>query len=162
MSHFNVKTLSFYGIAIGSVLILFKTVSAYGETKLKAPLHIDGSYQFTQAENLPACLQGQQLKLNVDQSGIYLFGSLALQPKSGEQNPVAIPFSGNFKDNLLVMSGGGEIPGCDSPMQLTIQGQPEDHSLVGQVKDDLAGTEGNFVAQDQKPASKSSAPPPGH
>jgi hypothetical protein len=38
MSHFNAKTLSFYGIAIGSVLLLFKTVSAYGETKLKAPL----------------------------------------------------------------------------------------------------------------------------
>jgi hypothetical protein len=162
MSHFSVKTLSFYGIAIGSVLLLFKTVSAYGETKLKAPPHIDGSYQFTQAENLPSCLQGQKLQLNVDQSGIYLFGNLALQPKSGEQNLVEIPFNGNFKDNLLVMSGKGEFPGCDSQIQLTIQGQPDSHNLVGQVKDDLAKTEGNFVAQYQKPASESSESATGH
>jgi len=155
MSHFNPKTLSFYGIAIGSVLILFKTVSAYGETQLKAPPHIDGSYQFTQAENLPSCLQDQQLKLNVDQSGIYLFGNLAIQPKSGEQNLVEIPFSGDFKDNRLVMSGKGNVPSCDDQIQLTIQGQPDDHNLVGQVKDDLGGTEGNFVAQHQKAVSES-------
>ncbi len=150
MSHFNAKTLSFYGIAIGSVLLLFKTVSAYGETKLKAPPNIDGSYQFLQAENLPTCLQDQQLKLNVEQSGVYLFGNLAIQPKSGQKNVVEIPFNGNFKDNQIIMSGKGNLANCDSEVQLTIQGKHENHNLVGQIKDNLAKTEGAVVAKYQK------------
>jgi hypothetical protein len=162
MSHFNPKTLSFYGIAIGSVLILFKTVSAYGETKLKAPLDIDGSYQFLQTENLPSCLQAQQLKLNVEQSGIYLFGNLAVQPKSGKQNLVKIPLSGNFKDNKLVMSGKGNVPSCDDQIQLTILGKPGKDNLIGQVKDDLGGTEGTFVAQHLKPPADESESAKGH
>jgi hypothetical protein len=165
MSHFSAKTLSFYGIAIGSVLLLFKTVSAYGETKLKAPSDIDGSYQFLQADNLPACLQDQQLKLNVEQSGVYLFGNLevsspgkilgvdnnrAVQPKSGQGEVVEIPFSGNFKDNQIIMSGKGNVVNCDSPVQLTVQGKHEQENLVGQIKDDVAKTEGAFVAKFQK------------
>jgi hypothetical protein len=158
MSHFNAKTLSFYGVAIGSVLLLFKTVSAYGETKLKAPPNIDGSYQFLQTENLPNCLQDQQLKLNVEQSGVYLFGNLAVQPKSGEEQAVEIPFNGNFKDNQLIMSGKGNLANCDSRVQLTIQGEHDQENLVGQIKDDLAKTEGAFVAKFQKsklPSSES-------
>lgn len=168
MSHFNAKTLSFYGIAIGSVLLLFKTVSAYGETKLKAPPNIDGSYQFLQAENLPACLQDQQLTLNVEQSGVYLFGNLAIAPpgekssvhsdpavqaKSGkpsEESVIEIPFNGSFKDNQITMSGKGKVANCDSGVQLTIQGQHQDGNFVGQLKDDLAKTEGALVAKYQK------------
>jgi hypothetical protein len=150
MSHFSAKTLSFYGIAIGSVLLLFKTVSAYGETKLKAPPHIDGSYQFLQTENLPACLQDQELKLNVDQSGVYLFGNLAVQSQSGQAKAVEIPFSGNFQDSQIIMSGKGNVANCDAPVQLTIQGKHEQENLVGQIKDDSAKTEGAFVAKFQK------------
>ena len=36
MNHLSLKSLAFYGIAIGSVALLFKVVSAYGETNLKA------------------------------------------------------------------------------------------------------------------------------
>ncbi|MGL5078695.1 MAG: hypothetical protein ACRDBG_23090 [Waterburya sp.] len=158
MSHFNAKTLSFYGVAIGSVLLLFKTVSAYGETKLKAPPNIDGSYQFLQAENLPTCLQNQQLKLNVEQSGVYLFGNLAIQPQSGQENVVEIPFNGNFKDNQIIMSGKGNLANCDSEVQLTIQGKHDQENLVGQIKDDSAKTQGTFVAKFEKsklPSSES-------
>lgn len=168
MSHFSPKTLSFYGVAISSVLLLFKTVSAYGETKLNAPPHIDGSYQFLQTENLPACLQDQQLILNVDQSGVYLFGNLAIAPsgtkvdihndpavqakssKSGEASVVEIPFNGSFEDNQMIMSGKGEVANCDSGVQLTIQGQQQGDNFVGQLKDDLAKTEGALVAKYQK------------
>jgi hypothetical protein len=177
MSHFSAKTLSFYGIAISSVLLLFKTVSAYGETKLNAPPHIDGSYQFLQTDNLPACLQDQQLKLNVEQSGVYLFGNLevsspgnilgvynnrAVQPKSNQGEVVEIPFSGNFKDNQIIMSGKGKIANCDSPVQLTVQGKQEQENLVGQIKDDVAKTEGAFVAKFQKSELPSSESAQGH
>jgi hypothetical protein len=32
MNHLSLKSLAFYGVAIGSVALLFKVVSAYGET----------------------------------------------------------------------------------------------------------------------------------
>lgn len=162
MSHFSVKTLSFYGIAISSVLLLFKTVSTYGETKLNAPLNINGSYQFLQAQNLPTCLQDRRLNLNVEQSGVYLFGNLevassgvspgdrAVQPKSSQAKIVEIPFNGSFKDNQIVMSGKGNLANCDSPVQLTIQGKLENQNLVGQITDNSAKTEGVFAAKLQK------------
>ena len=161
MSHFNVKTLSFYGVAISSVLLLFKVVSAYGETKLTAPQNVDGSYQFLQTENLPDCLQGQQLKLNVEQSGVYLFGNLevaspevdddrAVQPKSSQGKGVEIPFNGSFENNQIIMSGKGNVANCDSQVQLTVQGQHKNGNLVGQINDNVAKTEGAFVAKFQK------------
>jgi hypothetical protein len=162
MSHFSAKTLSFYGIAIGSVLLLFKTVSAYGETKLKAPSDIDGSYQFLQAENLPDCLQDQQLKLNVEQSGVYLFGNLAVQPKSSQGKIVEIPFNGNFKDKQIIMSGKGNVANCDAEVQLTVQGQHKNGNLVGQINDDVAKTEGAFVAKFQKSKLPSAESTEGH
>jgi hypothetical protein len=168
MSHFSAKTLSFYGIAIGSVLLLFKTVSAYGETKLNAPPHIDGSYQFLQTENLPTCLQDKQLKLEVEQSGVYLFGNLevapshAVQPKSALGELVEIPFSGNFQDNQIIMSGTGKVANCNSPVQLTVMGKQEQENLVGQIKDDVATTEGAFVAKFQKSELSSSESAQGH
>lgn len=55
MSHFNLKSLAFYGVAIGSVLVLFKTVTAYGESNLKAPDKIGGIYRL-EAQNLPECI----------------------------------------------------------------------------------------------------------
>jgi hypothetical protein len=162
MSHFNVKTLSFYGIAIGSVLLLFKTVSAYGETKLKAPPNINGSYQLIQAENLPACFQDRQLTLNVEQSGIYLFGNLSLKNTSEQQKIEEIPLSGNFKEHQIVMSGKSKVINCDSVVQLTIQGQHDNHNLVGQIIDNTTQKEGTFIAKYQKSKLPSSESATGH
>ncbi|QFS47250.1 hypothetical protein GXM_04740 [Nostoc sphaeroides CCNUC1] len=53
MNHFNLKSLIFYGVAISSVLVLFKTVTVYGENNLKAPPAINGRYRLTLSENLP-------------------------------------------------------------------------------------------------------------
>jgi hypothetical protein len=153
MSHFNVKTLSFYGVAISSVLLLFKVVSTYGETKLNAAANINGKYQFAPVANLPDCLQGKKLNLNIEQSGIYLFGNLAILPEATSADVVQIPLSGDFQDNQLIMSGKGQIAGCDAGLQLAIQGKREQQNLVGQIKDIATQREGAFVAkyQESKP-----------
>jgi hypothetical protein len=151
MSHFNVKTLSFYGIAITSVLVLFKVVSTYGETKLNAAADINGTYQLASVENLPSCLEGKKLNLDIEQSGIYLFGNLAILPEATSASAVEIPLSGDFKDNQVIMSGKGNLAGCDAGLQLAIQGKREQQNLVGQIKDVVAQTEGAFVAQYQEP-----------
>lgn len=162
MSHFNAKTLSFYGIAIGTVLLLFRTVSVYGETKLKAPVNIDGSYQFIEAENLPSCLQDQQLELNIEQSGIYLFGNITTNAKSSAQQVSEIPMSGDFQEHQVIMSGKGNLANCDSPLQLTIQGEHQKHDLVGTIKDDLIKSEGTFIAKYQQSKSPATKATKGH
>ncbi len=80
MSHFNLKTLSFYGAMIGSVLVLFNIVSNYGENTLKAPVKIAGNYplELLKNPNLPDCLKSKKLNLTIEQSGIYLAGELSL------------------------------------------------------------------------------------
>jgi hypothetical protein len=151
MSHFNLKSLSFYAIAISSVLILFKTVTAYGETKLKAPPHIDGTYQLLKTENLPDCLQGKKLTLNIEQSGIYLFGNLSVKSKSNQSHGLQIPLSGNFKEEKIMMSGKGSLVNCNSQLQLAIQGHKQKNNLVGQIKESTTNSEGVFLARYQKP-----------
>ncbi|MEH2070981.1 MAG: hypothetical protein V7K47_22950 [Nostoc sp.] len=77
MNHSNFKSLAFYGVAIASVLLLFKTVTAYGEDNLKAPAKVSDRYRLTLAENLPNCEKSNTLILNIEQSGIYLNASLS-------------------------------------------------------------------------------------
>jgi hypothetical protein len=76
MNHFNFKTLAFYGATIGSVLLLFKVVTAYGENNLKAPIAINGRYRLAFQESLPTCEKSDALILDLQQSGIYLNGLL--------------------------------------------------------------------------------------
>jgi len=68
MSHFNFKSLTFYGIAITSVLALFKVVTAYGESNLNASTSINGRYRLSYTQ--PNCRQANALLLTIEQSGI--------------------------------------------------------------------------------------------
>ncbi len=72
---FNLKSLGFYGGAIGFVVALFSFATAYGEANLKAPNKLEGQYRIA-AQSLPGCLQTDALILTIQQSGIYLSGSL--------------------------------------------------------------------------------------
>ncbi|MBW4670795.1 MAG: hypothetical protein KME60_26070 [Cyanomargarita calcarea GSE-NOS-MK-12-04C] len=74
----NWKSLSFYGIAIASALMLLKVVTAYGERNLKASPAIGDRYRLTLSQNLPSCEKPEGLMLNIQQSGIYLNGYLSL------------------------------------------------------------------------------------
>ncbi|MBD2200381.1 MULTISPECIES: hypothetical protein [Calothrix] len=108
MNHFNLKSLTFYGIAIGSVLLLFKTVSVYGESKLKAPPTINNHYRIALQEAIPNCGKPEQLILNMQQSGIYLNASfLPANPEaeSSNSNPTHNHLSGIFSNQELNLSG---------------------------------------------------------
>jgi hypothetical protein len=151
MSHFNVKTLSFYGAAISSVLVLFKVVSAYGETNLTAAPKIGGVYQIVESQNLPDCLADKKINLAIEQSGVYLFGNLAEQSEEVQKNDKAeFPLSGDFKNQKIVMSGAGQLADCDADLRLTLQGRVEKDSLIGTLKEGSNASAGSFTAQYQE------------
>jgi hypothetical protein len=85
MHTFNVKSLAFYAIAISSVLLVFKVVTAYGESQLKAPKSISGKYNLILADNLSGSnCKKNTLVLNIQQSGIFLNASLLQTPTNKE------------------------------------------------------------------------------
>ena len=104
MNHFNFKSLAFYGVAIGSVLLLFKVVTAYGEKNLKAPPVVNGRYRLTLAANLPNCEKTDSLMLNIQQSGIYLNASL-LPANANAGTEKQHPLTGIFKNQQSILSG---------------------------------------------------------
>ena len=108
MNHFNLKSLTFYGIAIGSVLLLFKTVSAYGETNLKAPPAMSDRYRLALAEDIPNCDKPDKLILNIQQSGIYLNASF-LSANTNAETPNSHPkndsLTGILRNQQVSLSG---------------------------------------------------------
>lgn len=141
MNHFNLKSLTFYGVAITSVLVLFKTVTVYGENNLKAPPPINGRYRLTLSENLPNCEKSDTLTLNIEQSGIYLNASVLpanANPGTDEKHSLA----GIFRNQQLNLSGKvGKSILCNIPRpqndplnSVTIQMQLVDKSnMTGQL-----------------------------
>ena len=112
MSHFNLKSLAFYGIAISSVVVLFKVVTAYGETNLKAPPPIGGPYRIS-AQNLPGCLKADTLVLNIKQSGIYLFGSLLPAKTTAQIETVAEEQFGPFPPRTELLHAAQQVISID-------------------------------------------------
>ena len=116
-SHFNFKSLTFYGVAIGGVLLLFNVVSAYGETKLKAPVAIGGRYRLSLAQNLPTCPKSDALMLNIEQSGIYLNGFISAadtdaQKATGKEKP---SLTGKLSNQQLSLVGTLASTFCNNP-----------------------------------------------
>ena len=139
MKHFNFKSLAFYGVAIASVLILFKVVTAYGETNLKAPAPISGSYRMKLAQNLSICPKSSELILDIQQSGIYLNGSLLpanvnAQQVTSEKSP---SLTGKISNQQLTLTGKitrlCNPQGATPTEELRIQSQVHKESLKGQL-----------------------------
>ena len=151
-NHFKIQSLMFYGIAIGSVLILFKVVSAYGETNLKAPTSIDGFYRLTLAQNLPNCPNSSNLILDIQQSGIYLNGSLlpassnTQQARSGEKSP---SLTGKISNQQLNLAGTVPISTfCNNrSQQVSIQSLVQGENLVGKLSVNKIPREFKFTAK---------------
>ena len=139
MANHKLNHLTFYGIAISSVLVLFKFVSTYGETQLKAPVNVNGVYEL-QSDSLGNCLAGQPLELDIEQSGVYLFGHLAL---NSDKAPKKIPLSGDLEGNQVVMKGDLEsvCPDVKEP-DLILKGEITDKTIVGNLE--AQALQGNF------------------
>lgn len=136
MNHFNPKTLTFYGVAITAVVLLFNRVTAYGEANLKAPNNIEGLYPI-KAQNLPDCLKTDSPVLKLSQSGAYLTGSLkrdvnsAKATASSEEKP---SLTGQWQGGKLSLSGPVNQDTCPADTQVEINGSIDKQLLSGQLK----------------------------
>ncbi|XGB43278.1 MAG: hypothetical protein LVS60_05745 [Nodosilinea sp. LVE1205-7] len=107
MSHFNQKSLIFYGIAISSVVVLFRIVTWYGTTYLKAAKTIQGQYDLTLGNGLQ-CPPADSLVLTIQQSGIYLGGQLQDLKSANLPEPsgdAALTLKGKWTEPRLRLQG---------------------------------------------------------
>lgn len=161
MTHFNVKSLTFYSVAIAAVLILFKTVTTYGEANIKAPPTIDGKYRLVLSPNAD-CPKPEPLLLTIQQSGIYVTGFLlplktnAKEVRSAEKNPA---LTGRLQNQQLSLSGIADVTRCNSYnaatpsastlIKLSTQIQP---ALQGQIMLSNIATPFTFTAIKETPS----------
>ena len=164
-SHFNFKSLTFYGVAIGFVLLLFNFVSAYGEANLKAPVRIDGRYRLSIAQS-PNCSKSGDSVLVIQQSGLYLNGFL-LPPDNDTQikQQEKPSLTGQLSNQQLSLAG--KVPSsilCNNRPRnnlfssLNIQSQLEGKNLVGKMTLSGISEAIEFTAQREasiQPAEKS-------
>lgn len=163
-SHFNLKSLAFYGVAIGSVLLLFNVVTAYGERNLKAPASINGRYRLSFAEKLPTCSKSDPLLLNIEQSGVYVNASL-LPPQTNAQMTTSAEekhtLTGLLKDQQLSLSGS--VPQATVCAQaeasgftaVAIKGRVDGVAIAGQLSLHSASKTAEFTAQREDPVQPS-------
>jgi len=142
MSHFNLKSLTFYGVMIGSVLVLFNIVSVYGESSLKAPPNISGNY-LLDSQDLPDCLKSEKLNLAIAQSGIYLTGRLTTQNQTIKLNGLLentitekVP---TRSQPLSLVGKTAQLGNCrqsedNSPAEIQLQTQFQNKTLVGEMQ----------------------------
>lgn len=164
MSHFSLKSLAFYGVAISSVVILFKVVTAYGETNLKAPPAVGGSYRIS-AKTLPGCLKSDTLVLGIKQSGIYLFGSLLPAKTDVKTSTVAEEkpsLNGRYSNQQLNLEGPvpwitkcNKADGSAGTISVKIQGVVKGKTLAGQIALSSTPTAVQFTAQQEEPVEQS-------
>ena len=166
-SHFNTKSLTFYAIAIGSVLLLFNVVAAYGESNLKAPKTIGGRYQLSFANSLPGCPQVAPLMLQLDQSGTYVNAAILKKEvqnsMSAEEKPT---LTGLFKEQQLSLAGSVDksvlcgFPQESGERAIAINTKIDGDKLVGEIAINGEATKTPFTAE--KAASPSASPSSSH
>jgi len=142
MSQFNVKMLTFYGVSIAFVAVLFKVVTAYGEANLTNAPAIAGDYRFD-ATSLPECLKSDALVLTIEQSGVYLSGNLKSDKSAVDrQNTTAekANLAGKWENQGLSLSGVvpnltgcGESTGGSQKSLVKLRGMVEGESLKGKI-----------------------------
>ncbi|NJR65546.1 MAG: hypothetical protein HC772_09895 [Leptolyngbyaceae cyanobacterium CRU_2_3] len=106
------KHLLFYIVVMAVVLVMFQWVSTYGESSLKAPPNLNGRY--LSASVPPGCPNTDRLVLTIQQSGIYLHGSVNLEQASAIQSAPGSEATSEEKPSLT---------GLWQPEQLTLVGK---------------------------------------
>ena len=139
-SHFNLKSLAFYGGAIGFVVVLFSVVTAYGEANIKAPPIISGRYRIN-LQNSSGCQQNEPLILSIQQSGVYLSGSL-LSAENNEKTEIPAKekpsLDGKTFNQSLTLSGSTKLPICNNSSLtksslVKIEGKVKGETLTGKM-----------------------------
>jgi hypothetical protein len=157
MNHFNVKSLSFYGIAITSVVVLFNFVSTYGETHVKAPPAISGNYPI-KVDNSSECLLQDNPILIIKQSGIYLNGTLLpeKQLNAAEEN---LSLNGQFEPPNVMLSGDiyCHSSGKSQLNSVMIQAVWENNILTGKITLNSSQEAINFSTQKEEKQNKGSS-----
>lgn len=161
-SHFSFKSLSFYAVAVGSVLLLFNAVTAYGESRLKAPSAIGGRYRLAFANSLPSCAKLEPLLLVIDQSGVYANGVI-LPASTTTENPMSaeerLTLTGSFRNRQLNLSG--TVPqsvlcnqsSASGTKAIAINSRIEENTIVGEIALDSQPQKTQFTAQKQADAA---------
>lgn len=146
-SLFSAKWLTFYGSTIAFVIALFSVVTNYGEANLKAEPKISGRYKLS-ATQLPGCLKGKDLILSIEQSGVYLNGSLLESPHSTQEQTASRKrpsLTGTFRQPNLELAGSlRQIQGCENSA-IAIQSTVDQANLKGNLS--LNNTTIDFVAK---------------
>lgn len=163
-SHFNLKSLAFYSVAIASVLLLFNVVTAYGERNLKAPTSINGRYRLSFAEKVPSCSKSDPLLLTIEQSGVYVNASL-LPPQTNAQMTTFAEekhtLTGLLKEQQLSLSGSvPQTVACDQSeasgfTAVAIKGRVDGVAIAGQLTLHSASETVEFTAQREDPVQPS-------
>ena len=162
MSHFNLKSLAFYAVAIGTVVVLFSVTTRYGEANVKAPEDITGRYSIAK-QDLPGCLNATPLSLDVRQSGVYLSAALVATDaseqviKAVEQRP---PLSGEWNNQQFSLAGSlPHLEGCQGTV--AIAGTIQNGMMNGNLNLDSSSEKTVFTAQKELP-EKAESKPQGH
>lgn len=156
--HFSPRSLIFYACAIGSVVILFSAVSAYGEKNLQAPQRIDGQYPLRLKASVP-CFASKPIKLLLQQSGIFLTGSIL--PTDASDSTIRMAqerpaLSGHWRNDRLTLEGSpGRSWNCPEPLQIT--GSVTQGTLNGTLKFSSAPGPIGFTGDRQAPKPNTSS-----
>jgi hypothetical protein len=159
---FSSKALWFYGTTLISVVMLFQFTTRYGEANLKAQPKLEG--RFISTESLPGCPTNTRWALDIQQSGIYLNGSLQLLDSSEtvavatvEEKP---SLKGIWRSPQVTLIGATSaftacqrlVGSAQAPLSVSIQGNvtPEATALAGQFTLGSAPSIA-FTAQFQEP-----------
>jgi hypothetical protein len=137
LSHFDRKSLIFYGVAISSVVTLFSVVSRYGTTRLQAPTAIGGNYQL-QIEPSEQCSEPPSLQLRLQQSGVFVNGALvadSTEAKSAEAGGEPFNLDGSWRSpDLNLVGRSPAMTVCGQPVEsVAIAGTHEGESFSGQL-----------------------------
>jgi hypothetical protein len=153
---FTLKELGFYGAAISIVVGLFTATTHYGEANLKAPTKITGRYRID-AKEFPGCLKAESRVLSIEQSGIYLSGSLLESEESTRTQTAAKKkpsLTGLWEKGNVTLSGVPKhLESCaQENASIEIHGTVVKNLLEGELK--VGNERVKFVAQHEEDEQK--------
>jgi hypothetical protein len=166
---FSRNAVLFYAGTLGAVVILFQQVTQYGETHLQAPPNLNGRY--VSAEDVPGCPATTRLALDIQQSGIYLSGSLRLlnpQTATEKTAPIASEekpsLHGLWQSEQLTLSGSTPaFADCQTSTDSTTNSTVP-VKIEGSLRSEPVGLNGKIALGNAEPiaftAQREAAPAP--